>query len=215
MTIDESLQHLNSLLPLKSQQDKLTPVLQDTHRQILLSFARTGQPLSRSQLAAQLDEGRVDETLQELAAGDLIVLSADQRQITGAYPFTVEQRVHHVNVDGKSVYAMCAFDALSIAPMCEVATRIRSQCHVSSDLVEILMDGDRVLSASPRDVHVGIRWQSTSGCAAKNLCMEMVYLRDAETAVKWQQQDSENIDIYSLPEAVEFGAAFFRPLLEK
>ena len=214
MNIKESLHHLNSLLPLKSRQDSLDPVLRDLHRQILLSFARTGQPLSRTQLAAELGEDRVDEALQRLAAADLIVLSADQQKITGAYPFTVEQRVHQVDVDGKSVHAMCALDALSIAPMCEVATRIRSQCHVSGTPVEILMDEDRVLTASPDDVHIGIRWQSTSGCAAKNLCMEMVYLRDAGTAAEWQQQDSENIDIYTLAEAVEFGSAFFKPLLE-
>lgn len=213
MNITESIDHLNSLLPLKARQDSLDPVLRDIHRKILLSFATTGKPLSRFQLAAQLDEDRVDQALQQLAAGDLIVLSVDQRRIVGAYPFTVEQRVHQVDIGGKRVHAMCALDALSIAPMCQAATRILSRCHVTGDPVEIRMDAGKVLSASPEDVYVGIRWQSTSGCAAKNLCMEMVYLRDLETAEKWQQQDTENNDIYNLDEAVEFGAAFFKPLL--
>jgi hypothetical protein len=44
--------------------------------------------------------------------------------------------------------------------------------------------------------------------------MEMVFLADAETAQRWQQQDSENTSVYDLPDAVTFAGAYFRPLLE-
>jgi hypothetical protein len=111
------------------------------------------------------------------------------------------------------MHAMCALDAISIAPMCNASTRILSRCHVTKTPVEIQMNGNKVLQAIPADVHVGIRWQGTSGCAAKNLCMEMVYLKDKATAEAWQQEDIDNISIYSLDDAVEFGAAFFNPLL--
>ena len=213
MRLSDSLDHLNSLLPLKARQDALDPELKNIHRAILRSFAATGRPLSRQQIAEQVDADRVDDILAQLAEDDLVVLSADKQEITGAYPFTVEERVHQVNVNGQDVYAMCALDALSIAPMCQASTRILSRCHVTETPVEIQMNADKILSAIPEDVHVGIRWQSTSGCAAKNLCMEMVYLKDAATAQAWQQLDSENISIYSVDEAVEFGAAFFNPLL--
>lgn len=209
------LDRLNQLLPLKSRQDALIPMLRDLHRKILKSFAATGEPLTRTQIAAEVGEEEVDVVLHQLAGNDLIVLSHDQQEITGAYPFTVEQRVHRVNINGQETYAMCALDAVSIAPMCQGSTRILSQCHVTETPVEIQMNEDKVLTAAPVDVHVGIRWQSTSGCAAKNLCMEMVYLKDEATAQAWQRQDSDNISIYPLAEAVEFGAAFFKPLLEK
>jgi hypothetical protein len=213
VSVSSGLNRLNQLLPLKARQDSLDPSLRDVHRKILLSFAATGRPLTRAQIAAQTGEERVDEVLERLAADDLIVLSSDSQEITGAYPFTVEQRIHRVNINGQDVYAMCALDALSIAPMCKASTRILSHCHVTDTPIEIQMNADKILSAIPADVHVGIRWQSTSGCAAKNLCMEMVYLKDAPTAQAWQQQDSDNISIYPLNEAVEFGAAFFNPLL--
>jgi hypothetical protein len=213
VNVTAGLDRLNQLLPLKARQDALNASERDLHRKVLLSFSATGRPLTRAQIAAQAGEEKVDEVLQQLAADDLIVLSGDKREITGAYPFTVEQRVHQVNINGQDVYAMCALDALSIAPMCQASTRILSRCHVTDTPVEIQMNADKILSAMPADVHVGIRWQSTSGCAAKNLCMEMVYLKDASTAQAWQQQDSDNISIYTLDEAVEFGAAFFNPLL--
>ena len=213
VSISDDVDHLNSLLPLKARQDALDPALRDLHQQILRSFAATGQPLSREQIAAQSGAGRVDDLLAQLAADDLVVLSADMQEITGAYPFTIEERVHHVDINGQAVYAMCALDALSIAPMCQASTRILSSCHVTGTPIDIQMNADKILVAIPADVHVGIRWQATSGCAAKNLCMEMVYLKDAATAKAWQQQDNDNISIYSLNEAVEFGAAFFKPLL--
>ena len=213
MNVSAGLVRLNQLLPLTARQDGLNALERDLHRKILLSFAATGKPLKRAQIAAQAGEEKVDEVLERLAADDLVVLSDDGLEIIGAYPFTVEERVHRVNINGQDVYAMCALDALSIAPMCKASTRILSRCHVTDTPVEIQMNADKILSAIPADVHVGIRWQSTSGCAAKNLCMEMVYLKDASTAQAWQQQDNENISIYPLAEAVEFGAAFFNPLL--
>lgn len=213
MGVSDSLARLNSLLPLKKRQDALDPLLKDLHREILRSFAASGKPPSREQLEAKFGSETVDDILQQLAGDDLVVLSADKRKITGAYPFTVEERVHNVNVNGQDMHAMCALDAISIAPMCNASTRILSRCHVTKTPVEIQMNGNKVLQAMPADVHVGIRWQGTSGCAAKNLCMEMVYLKDTATAEAWQQEDIDNISIYSLDDAVEFGAAFFNPLL--
>jgi len=213
MTVEQGLEKLNSLLPLKAHQDLLQPELCELHRDILRSFADSGAPLSREQIARRLGDAQVDTALARLSAEDLVVLSADGREISGAYPYTVEERVHRVEINGHPVHAMCALDAIAVAPLADARTHIHSRCHVTGTPVEISMQGDEVLSANPADVHVGIRWQSTSGCAAKNLCMEMVYLQDADTARSWQAQDPGNIDIYDLAQAVAFAAAFFRPLL--
>jgi len=209
-----ALDKLNSLLPLKARQSQLDPQLRKLHIAILRHFATAGQPLSRDQVAQQLGDTDVDAALTRLADDDLIVLSPDRRDIAGAYPFTAENRVHAVLVNGHTVHAMCALDALAIAPMFETATRIDSRCHITDTPVEIHMQGAELLSSMPGDVRVGIHWQSALGCAAQSLCMEMVFLADAETAQRWQQQDSDNTDLYELPDAVRFAAAYFRPLLE-
>jgi hypothetical protein len=208
-----ALDKLNSLLPLKAKQSQLEPQLRNLHIAILRHFAAAGKPLARDQVAQQLDDAEVDAALARLAADDLVVLTPDQRNIAGAYPFTAEERVHAVLVNGHTVHAMCALDALAIAPLFETATRIDSRCHVTDTPVEIHMQGTELLSAKPGDVRVGIHWQGTSGCAARSLCLEMVFLAGAETAQRWQQQDSENISVYELPDAVRFAAAYFRPLL--
>jgi len=198
-----ALDKLNSLLPLKTRQSQLEPQLRDLHIAILRHFAAAGRPLAREQIAQLLGDIDVDASLARLADDDLVVLTRDRHNIAGAYPFTAEARVHAVLINGHTVHAMCALDALAIAPMFETATRIDSRCHVTGTPVEIHMQGTELLSAKP----------GTSGCAAQSLCMEMVFLGDAETAGRWQQQDSENTSVYELPDAVRFAAAYFRPLL--
>jgi mercuric reductase len=63
------------------------------------------------------------------------------------------------------------------------------------------------------EVTVGIRWQMPSAVAAHSMCMEMVFLKDRQTAEAWQNGDTENISLFSLPEAVAFGETFFLPLM--
>ena len=136
--------------------------------------------------------------------------------MVGAYPFTTEKTPHTVEISGVKTYAMCAVDALSISPMFDSEVTIESRCQVSGAPIRIRQFQMEILEAQPSlHVHVGVRWQSTRGCAAHSLCMEMVFVCDRETAVKWQSEDRENTSIFTLSEAIEFGAGFFLPLVGK
>jgi hypothetical protein len=42
----------------------------------------------------------------------------------------------------------------------------------------------------------------------------MVFLKDPQTAARWQSKDPASIDIFTVPEAIDFGEAFFLPLLQ-
>lgn len=213
MNVQHSLDRLNGLLPLAARQAQLEPSLRELHMKILRSFAERGRPPLPEELAAQLGDNGVAAALQRLAGDDLIVLAPDTCAIAGAYPFSIEPRPHRVTFNGNEVHAMCALDALSVAPMFDAPVRVRSHCHVNGAAIEIHMHGTQVLAAAPEQPYVGIRWQGTSGCAAQSLCLEMVFLRDRVTAGDWQGDSPGTTDVFSLPEAVEFGAAFFRPLL--
>lgn len=211
---EQALDRLNDLLPIGENQRRLEAPLRELHKKILHSFARRGRPLSRDEMAEHLADIDVDTALQRLASDDLVVLTPDGRDVTGAYPFTMEERVHTVSINGRRLHAMCALDALSASPMFSAVTTVNSRCHVSDAPIEVRMQGETVLSASPEHPWVGIRWQGTSGCAAQSLCLDMVFLRDRGTAEHWRAQDRENISILDLPSAVGMGAAFFCPLLD-
>jgi mercuric reductase len=108
---------------------------------------------------------------------------------------------------------MCAVDALSVGAVFGTDVRIESACHVTGAQVSIHQNGTAILAATPGSVRVGVRWQRVVDCAAHVLCRQMVFLQDELTAVKWQQKDPLSMELFTIEEAVEFGEAFFTPLL--
>ncbi|MGF1644207.1 MAG: alkylmercury lyase family protein [Thiotrichales bacterium] len=211
--IDNSLLRLNELLPLKARQDQLSPTLKALHQAVITSLVTRGRAPSRSDVAAQVGEDQVDAALARLGADDLVVLSADRREILGAYPVTTENTPHEVRVNDQRIHAMCALDALSVGPMYNVPVAIHSRCRVTGATIEIQQDAERIVEASPTATRVGVRWQAPLGSAAHSLCMEMVFLGDDAAAQTWHGGDLEYHSVYTLEQAVEFGARYFRPLL--
>ena len=212
--IAQAVQRLNSQLPLKDRQDRLSESLKALHREVLNSLVTRGRPPTRSECAALVGEAEVDSAIARLGSEDLVVLSRDRREIVGAYPVTVEPTPHELHVNGHSIHAMCALDALSVGPMYEVPVEIRSRCRVSAEPVYIKQDGMRVLEATPSTVRVGVRWAMPSGDhAAHSMCMEMVFLKDDAAASAWHEGDHANHSLFTPEEATQFGARFFRPLL--
>ena len=214
-SISNAVQRLNEQLPLKARQQALPPELASMHRATLSSLARQGRPSNREELSKILDSGDIDAALARLANDDLVVLNATGTEIVGAYPMTTEDTPHHLLVNKQPVNAMCALDALSVGPMFNAEVEISSRCHVTDTAITLHMQGETLQEVSPSpDVHVGVRWQNPSACAAHSMCLEMVFLQDQQTALEWQAGDTENTSLFNLQDAIAFGAGFFTPLLQ-
>jgi hypothetical protein len=215
MDIALAVARLNSQLPLKARQDQLDQALKVTHQAILRSLINNGRPPRANELRQLLGELDVDCALQRLGKDDLVVLDAAGQRIVGAYPVTVESTPHRIIMNGHSIYAMCALDAVSVAPMFHTTVHIDSRCYVTQTAIAISMQDAEIISAQPSsDVRVGVRWQMPSGVAAHSMCMEMVFLLNEQVADEWQNQNKETISVFDLPQAVEFGKRFFTPLLD-
>ena len=214
MDIQTAVDRLSSQLPLKARQDNLPPLLKATHQTIMYSLVNKGRPPSQEELVQQLGQEGIEAGLQRLGLEDLVVLDADGKHPVGAYPITIEETPHKISVNGHSIYAMCALDAVSIAPMFGTEVQIDSSCRVSQTPIGVRMRGSEIIDVQPSDnVTVGIRWQIPKVVAAHSMCMEMVFLKDRQTAKAWQNGDTKNVSLFTLPEAVEFGKRFFVPLL--
>jgi mercuric reductase len=227
----QSVERLRQLLPLEKRQRALAPPVRTIHREILKSLATSGKPLRQSQIAAMLGSKQSAlHVLAVLAGNDLVVLSnpakrdantkqlavPENTEVVGAYPMTTAETPHRVVLGRTAVNAMCAVDALAISPMFGTGTTIESKCHVTGTPIRILQKGTSFAEVRPSpEIRVGIRWQTFTSCAAHTLCMEMVFLKDEETANRWRETDAASIEILTLPEALELGMAFFLPLLEE
>lgn len=213
-TLEHAVQRLEHQLPLEKRQKVLPPAYADIHRAILRTLATTGQPLDRSEISAMLADGDVDEALARLGGDDLVVLSSDGKAAVGAYPMTTEDTPHHLDISGVNVNAMCALDALAVGPMFDTGVGVESRCHVTGTPIQLRIEGDRIVSATPSlDVRVGIAWQEPCGHAAHSMCREMIFLIDDEVARAWQGGDTANKSLFTLDEAVDFAGRFFRPLV--
>jgi mercuric reductase len=212
--IDDSVQRLGRQLPLLNRQQALPPGYADIHRAILRALATTGRPLDRSEIAAMLPDGDVDDALARLGGDDLVVLSSDGKEAVGAYPMTTEDTPHQLDIAGVEVNAMCALDALAVGPMFDAGVDVESRCHVTDEPIQLRVEGDRIVSATPSaDVRVGIAWQQPCGHAAHSMCREMIFLVDGKVARAWQGGDTDAKTVFTLDEALDFAGRFFRPLV--
>lgn len=214
MDVNQAVDKLNSLLPLAARQQQLDAELQELHLAILNAFVEQGRPLPITEAASHLSHHSVEQAFQILARNDLVVLDVEQQMIMGAYPLTYEVTPHVIEVNGHAINAMCALDALSVAPMFGVETSIKSSCAISGTPLTIQMQGEQVTAVEAGDnLYVGIRWQQPCGAAAHSLCRDMVFLLGQEAAEKWQQRSEIEGSVFDLPTAVAIGSAFFRPLM--
>lgn len=209
--VASGLRRLTALLPLAERLARASPSAQQAYGRILERLRTKGLPVAAEDLR-EYDPTQFRQVVDELAAADLVVADAAHARVLGAYPLTTETTDHQLSVDGVRLFAMCALDALAVAPVMQARVQVESRCAVSGSAVRILQDGDRLELAGPSDVQVGIAWQDTGGCAAHSLCRDMVFLGDAQTAAQWREAGEGMRDIYDLNQALALAKQFFLPL---
>jgi len=213
LSAENALPRLSAFLPLAARQVALEPSTRALHQAILRALASRAEPPNVPALADEVAVADPFAALAQLGSADLVVLDQDGA-VVGAYPVTLETTPHRVQLDGRSVHAMCALDALAVGPLFGCVTRIESSCHACGALIAIEQDDEQIAPGrSLGDVHIGIAWQPTSGCAARSLCREMVFFCCVSHAAAWQAEAPERNAVLSLPQAVLLAKAFFQPLL--
>jgi alkylmercury lyase len=210
--VNNAIERLNKILPLAERQQSLSEELADVYQKILNSYVDRGKTLNRNEIAQQVND--LDESVSILKENDMVVFDSSGKPV-GAYPFTMEQREHEVSINGHKVHCMCALDALAVSPMFGLETTINSRCHVTSEPICIHQLNREVIGANDSsDIFFGISWNSAANnCCATSLCTEMIFLKGTQTADQWQAEDKDNREIFNLPDAIDFAAGFFVPLM--
>lgn len=208
--IRSAVDRLEYQLPLRQRQSDLPGGVARAHEAILHSFASTGRPPTLDLIGrlAELDAAAV---IERLSSDDLIVANAGQ--IEGAYPFSLAPTGHRLAIGDFEIHAMCALDAVAVAPVFGIEVITSSRCEMTDVPIRIHQVGRAVPAFEPARLRVGVRWQQPDGCAAHSMCRDMVFLADHETAEQWRGADSDSAGIFDLEEAIEFGVGFFAPLI--
>ncbi len=189
------------------------------YRAILSHFAAHGRAPSNSRLSeiTGMAPAVLRRSLRDLAARDLIVLDPARHAVTGAYPFTGHATEHRVIVDGRTVHAMCAVDALGAPAMIGRDAAIESSCRACQApiRVETQNKGTTLTPPAPGDAVVWLDLRHANGCSATSLCAATAFFCSDAHLQAWREspQPTRRGHRLSMTEAHQLGMAIFLPRL--
>jgi hypothetical protein len=134
---------------------------------ILRAFAERGRP-TREELGrrAELLGLELEPVLATLRREDLVHLGGEG-EISVAYPFSGVPTAHSVRFpDGQEVFAMCAIDALGIAPMLDEPIEITSRDPLSDEpfRAHVTADGNASWQPGTAVVVAGVNDRAADSC---------------------------------------------------
>jgi Alkylmercury lyase len=178
---------------------------------ILRRFATAGRP-GRAELLAEAERlgGDADRMLASLRREDLIHLGSDG-EISVAYPFSGRATPHQVRFPtGHEVDAMCALDALGMAPMFGEPVEIGSRDPVTDEQIEVRLAPGGGGSWEPESAVVvaGSVEGAEDGCTG--CCQVLNFFASTESAERWlTDHPGVRGEVVSIPTAIAAGRAVF------
>ncbi|MER9835171.1 bifunctional organomercurial lyase/mercury(II) reductase MerBA [Mesorhizobium sp. M0145] len=164
---------------------------------------------------AGLSATAVRPLLDELRSRDLVVLDGDG--IVGAYPFTDRDTGHHVTLDGCTLNAMCAVDALGIGAMTDRDIKVASLCrHCGMPIRIATRDrGWALAGVAPEAAVVWLSVHYEGACAANSLCATTAFFCSEDHLSAWRRERNADEPGFrlSIEEGLEAGRALFGPSL--
>jgi hypothetical protein len=159
---------------------------------ILRRFASDGRPSGVELRAAAGQLGlEANSALATLAREDLIHRGTDG-EIAVAYPFSGRPTAHRVRFPGgHEVDAMCAIDALGVAPMFREAIEIESRDPLSGDEIRARVAPDTSIEWSPETAVVVAGAIRSQGDACYGCCPVLNFFASDANAERWLTERPE------------------------
>jgi hypothetical protein len=183
-------------------------------RQFALAAPPSADATAAAAVALDLDPGKA---LAVLARNDLVHTDSKGRP-TVAYPFSANERGHNVLIDGGTheVQAMCAIDALGIAPMLNLQTTIVAHDLTSGTEIRVHVDTDREATWQPHGAVVLAGSTSCDGPSFRGCCDVLNFFETQENAERYLRDHPEITGTpISIPVAIEAGRVVFGDVLKE
>jgi hypothetical protein len=195
---------------------RLSPPERRFYFWILREFAAAVPPSADAMRTAAASFGLgPEQALALLAREDLVHANADGRPMV-AYPFSSDQRGHRVVINGRyAVQAMCAIDALGIAPMLNLPIEVVSHDPLSGGEVRVQLSPGQPAVWQPHGAIVLAGSVCADGPTFRGCCDVLNFFESPETAEGYLLEHAEiSGSPISIPDAAEAGRVVFGGVLE-
>lgn len=157
----------------------------------------------------------LDAALALLARDDLVHRGSDGRPAV-VYPFSATPRGHAVLIDDeREVQAMCAIDALGIAPMLNLPIDVVSRDPISCGEIRVHVGPDGAAHWAPEGAVVLAGSTRCDGPSFHGCCDVLNFFESSENAERHLVNHPEISGApISIPEAVEAGRVVFGNVLK-
>jgi len=188
---------------------RLAPGERAVYSAILRSFVDGTVP-DRATIASESTRHglAVDDIVATLAREDLVHLDPSG-QVEVAYPFSGRPTRHRVRFNGHEVFAMCAIDALGIAPMLDAPIEVSSRDPLDGHAITVSLAPDGTASWEPEQAVV-VTGCTRESAAFSSCCQVLNFFASPANAERYllQHTDVRGFAI-SIPQAVELGRLTF------
>ncbi len=191
------------------------PLTRKILREILERFILSGGPVQVGALARLLPEhapGEVAQAVTRLDEEDMILV--EDAHVTLAYPFASALTAFTVFLPGgRERYAVCAIDAVGIAPMLGQPVTVRSHCYHCGELLEMAVHPDGPVGRTDMMVWVGTRGDLRQKACA-SICQTINFFSSAAHLQSWWDAHPDTPGAAAvLDDAFALGASVFGALL--
>lgn len=190
----------------------------DLYRWILASFARAGSRPVDALCDHASDLGlQIEETLDLFARLDLVHHDPASGEILVAYPFSARPRGHSVLINSTHrVEAMCAIDALGIAPMLQQPVEVTSRDPLSGTEIWVRLDPGEGAWWEPPTAVVLAGSASCDGPGFRGCCDVLNFFETEASANSYLAAHPELTGFpITIPDAIEAGRIIFAELMKE
>ncbi len=187
---------------------RVLPALDEDGQQLSLALYRRlaeGSPVALQELAAELPMPRAE--VEERVASWPGVYYDPERRVIGYWGLTIRPMTHRLRVDGRELYAWCAWDTLFLPALLRATAEVSSVCRASGAPVRLTVSAREVESAEPERIAVSFLIRDAEAVRVDviaNLCHYIHFFGSAEAAKPWLAQHPEAF-LLTLDEAFEVG----------
>jgi len=175
----------------------------------LLRELAKGRPVSQTTLAMTLGcpAERVAAALEQATSAEY-----DHDGNIVGYGLTLGETSHALEINGRRLYAWCAFDTLMFPALIGQTARVSSHCAATGTPVSLTVAPNELRDVEPADAAVSLILPQAAADIRQSFCRHVHFFASVLTAEDWASKH-KGVEVVSVQDAFGLGRELARHLL--